>query len=254
MADWVPLGLIVLGLSAGLLSGAFGIGGGVLMAPVLRAVFGLPVLEALATPLVTMLPTAIVATVRHSRAQPLPRRNLLLAAATGVPTAILAAVGTDLLPSRWLMVTLLVLVSGIGVDYASGAWARRRAASPVRVLARPGWAYGSLGVGVGLVSGGLGLGGGVVALPALTAMGLGMRQAVPQSLMLVAWVAMPSAGTHAWLGHVNGTVALWLAVGLVPGSWVGAGWSARLKESQLVRILGILLVLVALGTGLRELS
>ncbi|MEB3237543.1 MAG: sulfite exporter TauE/SafE family protein [Candidatus Sericytochromatia bacterium] len=249
---WVPAGLVALGLFAGLLSGAFGIGGGVVMAPALRGLFGLPVLEALATPLLTMLPTALVATVRHARARALPWRGVLIAAAIGMPVAVLSAMGTDRLPGRWLMNALLVLVATIGVDYASGAWARRRVRAPGTPVARPGWAYGGLGLMVGVVSGGLGLGGGIVALPALTAMGQSMHQAIGQSLLLVALVAIPSAGTHAWLGHVDGRTALWLVLGLLPGSWAGAGWSARVKESHLVRVLGVLLVLVAMATAVRE--
>jgi uncharacterized membrane protein YfcA len=63
----VVLALVVTGLFMGVASGLFGIGGGVILVPILIAVFGQGDLAAKGTSLLTMLPTAIMGTVTNLR-------------------------------------------------------------------------------------------------------------------------------------------------------------------------------------------
>lgn len=64
----VALGLIALGLFAGVASGLFGIGGGVIIVPALIALFGAGDLVAKGTSLLVMVPTALVGTITNARA------------------------------------------------------------------------------------------------------------------------------------------------------------------------------------------
>ncbi|MDT0165687.1 sulfite exporter TauE/SafE family protein [Actinotalea sp. AC32] len=63
----VALGLVAAGLFMGVASGLFGIGGGVILVPVLIAVFGVGDLVAKGTSLLVMLPTATMGTVTNAR-------------------------------------------------------------------------------------------------------------------------------------------------------------------------------------------
>lgn len=63
------LGLIVLGLAAGVLAAALGVGGGIVYVPALVAIFGFAQHEAQGTSLAVIVPTMIVAAIVHSRAK-----------------------------------------------------------------------------------------------------------------------------------------------------------------------------------------
>ena len=105
---------IVLGLAAGVLSGMFGVGGGILFVPTLSLVIGLSHLEAQATSLAAIIPVAAVGAWRqHERGVVLWRASLAigLASAAGVlGGAILADhLSDDTL--RRLFAALLVVIA-----------------------------------------------------------------------------------------------------------------------------------------------
>jgi uncharacterized protein len=59
------LGIILLGVAAGVISGMFGVGGGILFVPALVLLYDLPMVEAEATSLLAMIPVAAVGAWRH---------------------------------------------------------------------------------------------------------------------------------------------------------------------------------------------
>ena len=64
MSTWTIVAALSLGLAAGVLSGMFGVGGGILFVPTLVAL-GLGQVEAAATSLLAIVPTAAVGTLRQ---------------------------------------------------------------------------------------------------------------------------------------------------------------------------------------------
>lgn len=87
------IGLIVLGLFVGVLSGILGIGGGAVIVPMLILLFGASDLVAKGTSLAVMIPTAISGTIGNAR-----RRNVDLAAAitVGVSACVTTSLGAVL--------------------------------------------------------------------------------------------------------------------------------------------------------------
>ncbi|MFC6356341.1 sulfite exporter TauE/SafE family protein [Luethyella okanaganae] len=84
----VVAGTIVLGLATGILSGLLGVGGGIVVVPVLIVLFGTSDLVAKGTSLAMIVPTAISGTVGNIR-----RRNLDLPAAVAVGLAACTTTG-----------------------------------------------------------------------------------------------------------------------------------------------------------------
>jgi uncharacterized membrane protein YfcA len=84
MSAWTIAAAITLGLAAGVLSGVFGVGGGILFVPTLVAL-GLGQVEAAATSLLAIVPTAATGVIRQ-RAQ----GNLRLSAALVVGVSSIA--------------------------------------------------------------------------------------------------------------------------------------------------------------------
>ncbi len=103
-----------------------------------------------------------------------------------------------------------------------------------------------LGLGVGLLSGMLGIGGGVVLVPALVLL-LEVDQHTAQgvSLMVIVPTALVGALTHHRLGNVVPRLALGLGATAVVGALVGSWLSGMLDAGLLRRGFGVLLVIVA---------
>ena len=116
------LGVVLVGLVAGMASGLLGIGGGVLFVPSLVIFFGESQLEAEATSLLVILPTAIAASVA------LRRRgigDLPLALSLGVVGAAGAVAGALLaltLPADTLRLIFAALVAIVGFRMVRDAW------------------------------------------------------------------------------------------------------------------------------------
>ncbi|HJR45085.1 MAG TPA: sulfite exporter TauE/SafE family protein [Actinomycetota bacterium] len=88
-ATWlllVPIGLIV-----GIFSAAFGIGGGLLMAPVLVLAYGFEQHAAQGTSLAVIVPTALAGAIAHHRRGFVDLKLALLMAAAGVPGVLIGA-------------------------------------------------------------------------------------------------------------------------------------------------------------------
>jgi uncharacterized membrane protein YfcA len=104
---------IALGVTAGVMSGLFGVGGGILFVPVLVAL-GLGQVEAAATSLLAVVPTAAVGTWRQRRygnLHPRPALVVGFASIAGVELGVLIATSLPEHVLRRLFGVLLVLVA-----------------------------------------------------------------------------------------------------------------------------------------------
>lgn len=103
-----------------------------------------------------------------------------------------------------------------------------------------------VGLAAGLLSGLLGVGGGVVIVPLLVLWaGYGQREAHAWSLGAIVPIALAGVAIYGAAGEVRLLEALPLAAGALLGAVVGAGALTRLSESTLKVLFGIALLLVA---------
>lgn len=108
------LGYAVTGLASGALAGLMGVGGGVIIVPLLTIVFGFPLVLAKGTSLAVIVPTAVVGTVRNARQGTTDVRAGIVVGAAGVITAAVASqvsIGLDPRLSAWLFAGMLVVVA-----------------------------------------------------------------------------------------------------------------------------------------------
>jgi uncharacterized protein len=103
----------------------------------------------------------------------------------------------------------------------------------------------SLGVLAGVLSGMFGVGGGILFVPTLVALGLGQLEAQATSLLAV----LPTVAAGAWSQHRYGNLDVRAAAALgltsVLGVLVGASIAIALPESALRRLFAVLLLVVA---------
>jgi hypothetical protein len=110
----------------------------------------------------------------------------------------------------------------------------------------------AIGVAGGVLSGLLGVGGGVIMVPLLVLWaGYGQRDAHAMSLGAIIPISIAGILTYGIAGRVNWLDAAALAAGAVTGASIGAGILARIDERTLKIIFGCFLVAVSVTMGIR---
>lgn len=246
----------VVGLAAGMLSGAFGIGGATISTPGIR-LLGVAPLVAVGTTLPAIIPGAISGGLRYWAAGVVERRALVWAVPPGLGASVVGAATAQMVPGEGHLLQLLTAVL-----LGASAWRMAVSARHADVDAaacHPPKRPPSLGLaGVGLAAGGLsgllGIGGGIVMVPAFAQLGLPVRTSVATSLVAVGAFAVPGTITHALLGSIDWRVALVLAVTVVPGAHLGAAASLRLGARRLTQVVAAFLATMAVVYGAGELA
>jgi uncharacterized membrane protein YfcA len=112
----------------------------------------------------------------------------------------------------------------------------------------------ALGAVVGLMAGMLGIGGGLIIVPALLylfaqylglPLTLAMPMAIATSLSTIILTALSSSWAHFKLGNLNRFVLTWAAVGIVCGAVFGAKIATSIDPQLLKRIFACLVLLIA---------
>jgi uncharacterized membrane protein YfcA len=103
------------------------------------------------------------------------------------------------------------------------------------------------GLVAGFLSGMVGVGGGIIIVPALVLLfGFSQKHAQGTTLMMLAMpVGILAAFTYFKAGFVEVKAALWLALGFVFGALIGAHYAVRVPELVMARVFGGLLLAVA---------
>jgi uncharacterized membrane protein YfcA len=268
----VLVGLLMLG---GAVAGGFGsllgLGGGVLIVPLLTLGFGLPLREAVGVSLICVIMTSSAAAgvylERHVA-------NLRLGMTLELFTAIGALVGGSiafLLSDRLLSVLFAVLLLYVAVTMARGQRAEpdldpevagpstpdtdpRTSPTALERLSGDGYRVRNLGRGVvgatgaGLASALLGIGGGIIKVPLMhLAMGVPLRVATATSNMMIGITAAASAVIYIIHGGIDPYVAGPTGIGVFLGATAGSRLSHRID----LRYLRLLFVVVLTYTAVQ---
>lgn len=109
----------------------------------------------------------------------------------------------------------------------------------------------ALGLGAGVMSGLFGVGGGILFVPTLVALGLGQVEAAATSLLAVVPTAAVGTWRQARYGNLRARPALILGVASIAGVELGVVIATSLPEHTLRRLFGVVLVCVAAQLALR---
>lgn len=193
---------------------------------------------------------ALAAAVTHIRAGRVNWRLFSWMAPPSIAGAILGGLVSGTLPDTILLSIIGVTLVLFGVDLLRP----KRGARPTREAADPDLRAAALsGLSIGLLGGLVGLILGALRMPALLRwVGEAPARAVGTNLAVGFWVGL--AGV---LGHLPGGVD-WTVLGAgaaasIPGAVLGARLTGRLSERQLLRAIGVVLVLAGSATVLQAL-
>ena len=97
------------------------------------------------------------------------------------------------------------------------------------------------------MSGLLGIGGGVVMVPAFTELArIPLKRAIATSLACVGLFAIPGTLTHWFLGGIDWWPwAILVSIGVIPGARIGANLAVKAADANLRRAVGGFLALIA---------
>jgi uncharacterized membrane protein YfcA len=260
--------LALLGVVVGTYGTLVGVGGGFLVVPLLLIIYKLPPAAAAATSLVVVLLNAASGSVTYVRRGRVDVRTGLLLAAATVPGAFF--IGPELavrIPERafrvgfgvflLVMATLLFLRPERQQSVAArpttheGVWRIRRSFKDGSgtqidyefdvVLAVV------LSFAVGILSSMLGIGGGIVHVPALIhLMGFPVHVATATSQFVLAFTAAAGVAKYASAGHVVWPLAAVVGAGVIVGAQVGARLSQQMKGARIIRLLVLAIVVLGL--------
>jgi uncharacterized protein len=225
------LGLVI-GLLGGFFGGLVGIGGGVIMIPMMTALARLTQREAHGTSLVAVVFTGAAGALTYFSHGDVDWAAALILAASAFLFARMGALYAHSMREKHLrrsfgIFIICVSLLLVGKSLFAGGGAHISFWSKAIILL-------FTGVGTGFVSGMMGVGGGSIMIPAMV-----MLAAMPQhlaqgtSLLAMVPVGMTGSFTHYRLGNVHVHLALGLAVGAIAGSFLGGTTAALLPDFYL---------------------
>ncbi len=232
---------LFIGIAAGCFGGLVGLGGGVVMVPLMVGVAGLKQKQAHGTSLVALVFTGIVGAATYATKGQVDVVAAGLLAVTATVTARFGARYADLLPEwklkrsfgAFLLVIAVILLARpwiAGVGGTAAPWVK-----PAVLL--------TTGLFTGFLSGMMGVGGGSIMVPAMVLLA-GFPQVLAQGSSLLAMVPAGAAGayTHFRLGNVVRGLLPGLIPGILLGTFVGSSFAVRLPEVVLRLVFAAVLV------------
>lgn len=248
--------LVVVGFFAGLLGALTGIGGGVLLTPILALHFGVPIRQAIGTSLVAVITTSAASSSVHLQRHTTDiRLGMTLELATAMGAAVMAyLVGyfnrnvlEGLFVGFLLYSSITILRSGgkLKSDEHAAAMANGNGAIPPYQPKRYPLGLSSSLV-AGALSGLLGIGGGPIKVPVMFIfMDVPLIVATATSNFMIGVTAAASAIVYYRRGDIQPEIAAPLAVGVFLGSLLGARLAPRIHTKVVVYLLVAIMLYLA---------
>lgn len=238
--------LILIGLSAGFLSGLFGVGGGVVIIPALVIFCGFTMKMASGTSLSAIMIASVVGVLSYQLQGQVDYLIAIMVLIGSIPGAQLGGIIMKKLHGRTVAILFLCLLAVIIVGLVFSPVSRD---GEIALDWINGIALVFLGLIVGIVAGLVGLGGGILIVPALM-LGFGMGDLLAKGTSLFIMLPTAISGTIRNLINKNVSLKAGAIVGVSAATMVPLGaWTANLLNPTIAAWLFAAL-LVAIGIRL----
>ncbi|MEO8295728.1 MAG: sulfite exporter TauE/SafE family protein [Gemmatimonadota bacterium] len=258
---------LLIAFFAGLFGSLLGLGGGIIVIPVLTLWLHIDIRYAIGASIVSVIATSSGAAAGYVRER---MTNLRVAMVLELATTIGAMSGAYV--AGWISSRMLYLVFGAVMAWSAFMMFRKRGDLPPKPRSAP-WAdrlrlHGSyydealgqevsyrvagtrIGLGLmylaGVISGLLGIGSGALKVPAMDlAMGLPIKVSTATSNFMIGVTAAASAGVYFTRGDIDPFVAAPVAIGVLLGAVLGSRWLGRLPGTAIRALFVVVLLWVA---------
>lgn len=272
----IALAVLMIALAAGLLGSLLGLGGGIIVIPVLTLALGFGMKEAIGASLVGVIATSTGAASRYVQEGYV---NIKLGMVLEVATTIGSIIGA--LVAIYLDQTLLLLAFSCIIVYSAAHMLRHRekvfrpedmeregqlldlSCTYVDPKSGKDVCYGVKSIRTGLftslgaggLSGLLGVGGGIIKVPVMNAcMCVPMKAATATSNFMIGVTALASAVIYFRYGYIEPVLGALVAVGVLFGAMVGTRVSDKIDGGMLRRIFAVVLFIEAVLMVLKALG
>lgn len=230
--------LALLGIGVGTLSGLFGIGGGTVSVPILLFM-GFGIKEAIGISVTQMVAGSLMAAWIHKKNQTYVISEVKYFGYGGILGAVIGGFLVKMLDApilEWLFLSIVAFTLG-----------RLAFSSPIptrpEIINRP--LYTTIGGGIGVFSGMLGVGGSILMTPILVSfMGFPLKKASAVGLFFVMFTSISAFVTLFWLGMVNLHAGMIMALSSVIGIMMGIGLLNRIQVSHYKQILVVFYIVI----------
>jgi len=237
------LWLIPLGVAAGILGSMIGLGGGIIVVPVLTF-FGFSPTLAASNSLFAAFSNAVGSTVSYSRQKRIDYSLGLKLGLLCIPGTVLGAfISSDVTPAIFRILFGLVLISS-----AVYIFMRKKIETKEKNLTKQMIVFViSTSFFAGIISSFFGIGGGIIFVPLMVVgIGMTMKKAAPTSQFILLFASLSGIITHSILGHPDFLQAGLLAVGAFIGGIIGARLSLDIKERSLQILVSTIIIIAAI--------
>jgi len=246
------IGLLIFGIAVGILSGIFGIGGGIVIVPSLILIFGMDILDANAISLASMLlPVGLFGVISYYKAGLIKIREslwialgLFLGSFVGGEFAV--NIDESILAKLYAGILLYIAFSYFDI-FSYFLKKKKPITQEYPIVNKTFWIYLLVGVGAGIFAGLFGKGGGIVIVPFLIGVfHYDPKAAVATSLAALQLpVGLPSVIIYANNGHLNILFAGIIAFGIVFGTFFGSKLGVKLPSTMFKKVFAVFLLIVA---------
>ncbi len=229
--------LLIAGLGAGFVSGLLGVGGGIVMVPVLHYFLGVSFAEATALSLFVIMVQAPIGILRHHQKNAVDWRIGGWLIVGGFPGVVVGIWLQPQIAVPWLKVLFAVVM----------LWAAyrllRKPEAPTHDR-RSRMVYVYVGFLAGILSRLLGIGGGILTVPVLVLLGVAPHVAVASSLLPV-WTNATVASIWSLIMGLEWQVAIPLSIAALAGAPLGVATAHALPAGKLKLTVATAMVVVA---------
>lgn len=242
----LPTGKVVAaGVAGGLLSGLFGVGGGIVMVPIFVFWLGLDTKRAITTSLVAIIPIAVFGAAGYAVGGAVA---WLIGLAVGIGSIVGGQIGARLLP--WVPVPGLQVAFALLLGYSAFrlAFPDEPAAEVIDDGAPVPWLVLLVaGLLAGVIAALLGVGGGIVIVPALVLLaGVDLTVARGTSLLVVVMTALTASITNIRAGRTDVRVGVIAGLAGAPAALAASFLGQWLPERVAALLFALLMMVAAL--------
>ncbi len=261
--------LISIGLAAGTVGSLIGLGGGIIIVPMLlnidhflSAFSTVPIHVAVGTSLITIVFSSLSSTLSYHKQKRIDYKSGILFLIGSIPGSLLGTYINSLLNTERFTLFFGIFLICISVFLFVSSKLNKKSKEVHRGIIRTytndeGEAYTysyrlplaiSLSICIGIISGLFGIGGGILLVPMMAFLfGFPPQLAVATSMFVVMFTTLGSSISYITLGEVN----FYYILLLIPGAWFGGKIGAYINQKLKTETIALILRLVVLFYGIK---